>query len=55
MLDEPSTGEYYGGAVAAPVFSNVMGATLRMLGVPTDASLNNVILPAEGSEIREET
>jgi len=55
MLDEPSTGQYYGGAVAAPVFSNVTGAALRMLGVPTDAPLNNVILPPEGSEIREET
>jgi cell division protein FtsI (penicillin-binding protein 3) len=55
MLDEPSAGQYYGGAVAAPVFSSVMGASLRMLGVPTDASLNNVILPPPGSEIREET
>ena len=55
MLDEPSTGKYYGGTVAAPVFSNVTGSALRMLGVPTDAPLNNVILPPEGSEIREET
>ncbi len=55
MLDEPSAGQYYGGAVAAPVFSSVTGSALRMLGVPTDASLNNVILPPEGSEIREET
>jgi cell division protein FtsI (penicillin-binding protein 3) len=55
MIDEPSAGEYYGGAVAAPVFSNVMGAALRTLSVPTDAPVNNVILPPEGSEIREET
>lgn len=55
MIDEPSAGQYYGGAVAAPVFSNVMGAALRTLGVPTDAPVNNVILPPEGSEIREET
>ncbi len=55
MLDEPSAGQHYGGAVAAPVFSSVTGSALRMLGVPTDASLNNVILPPEGSEIREET
>ena len=55
MLDEPSAGQYYGGAVAAPVFSNVTGSALRMLGVPTDAPLNNVILPPEGGEIREET
>jgi cell division protein FtsI (penicillin-binding protein 3) len=55
MLDEPSAGQYYGGAVAAPVFSSVTGSALRMLGVPTDAPINNVILPPEGSEIREET
>ncbi len=34
MIDEPNAGQYYGGAVAAPVFSSVMGAALRMLGVP---------------------
>jgi len=55
MLDEPSAGQYYGGVVAAPVFSSVTGSALRTLGVPTDAPLNNVILPPEGSEIREET
>ena len=32
-----------------------IGAALRMLGVPTDAPVNNVILPPDGSEIREET
>jgi cell division protein FtsI (penicillin-binding protein 3) len=55
MLDEPSAGQYYGGVVAAPVFSAVVGSALRTLNVPTDAPLNNVILPPEGSEIREET
>ncbi|MEP7206993.1 MAG: penicillin-binding protein 2 [Casimicrobiaceae bacterium] len=55
MLDEPSAGEHYGGAVAAPVFSAVTGAALRMLGVPPDAPLGNVILPPEGTEVREET
>ena len=55
MIDEPSAGQHYGGAVAAPVFSNVMGRALRTLGVPTDAPVNNVILPPDGVEIREET
>ena len=55
MLDEPSAGDYYGGAVAAPVFSNVMGAALRMLGVPTDAPVDNVVLPPPGTVIDEET
>jgi cell division protein FtsI (penicillin-binding protein 3) len=55
MIDEPSTGVYYGGDVAAPVFSGVMGSALRMLGTPPDAPLDNVILPADGSAVREET
>ena len=37
MLDEPSAGKYFGGAVAAPVFSQVMVGALRILNVPHDA------------------
>jgi cell division protein FtsI (penicillin-binding protein 3) len=55
MIDEPSAGQYYGGAVAAPVFSSVTGAALRLLGVPSDAPSNNAILPADAVEIGEET
>jgi cell division protein FtsI (penicillin-binding protein 3) len=33
MVDEPSNGKYYGGAVAAPVFSRVVAQTLRAQGV----------------------
>jgi cell division protein FtsI (penicillin-binding protein 3) len=36
MVDEPSNGKYYGGAVAAPVFSQVVQQSLRVLGVPPD-------------------
>jgi cell division protein FtsI (penicillin-binding protein 3) len=39
MVDEPSAGKYYGGEVAAPVFSSVMGSALRALGVPPDDTL----------------
>jgi cell division protein FtsI (penicillin-binding protein 3) len=45
MLNEPAGKEYYGGQVAAPAFSNVMGAALRQLNVPNDAPLNNVLQP----------
>jgi cell division protein FtsI (penicillin-binding protein 3) len=55
MIDEPSAGQYYGGAVAAPVFSSVTGASLRLLGVPSDAPANNVILPPDDAQVREET
>jgi len=36
MIDEPSNGKYYGGQVAAPVFSRVLSGALRMLAVPPD-------------------
>jgi cell division protein FtsI (penicillin-binding protein 3) len=45
MIDEPNNGEYYGGMVAAPVFSKVTGAALHALNVPNDAPLDNVIVP----------
>ncbi|MDO8262598.1 MAG: penicillin-binding protein 2 [Gallionella sp.] len=43
MIDEPGNGQYYGGLVAAPVFSKVTGAALHALNVPNDAPLDNVI------------
>lgn len=36
MVDEPSRGVYYGGAVAAPVFKEVMQQALRLRNVPPD-------------------
>ncbi len=44
MVDEPSNGVYYGGAVAAPVFSQVVGQTLRLLNVPPDADVKSTIM-----------
>lgn len=35
-IDEPDSGEYYGGTVAAPVFSRVMEGALRLLDVAPD-------------------
>lgn len=45
MIDEPNNGQYYGGLVAAPVFSKVTSAALHALNVPNDAPLDNVITP----------
>jgi cell division protein FtsI (penicillin-binding protein 3) len=36
VIDEPSTGKYHGGDVAAPVFSAILGGALRLMGVPPD-------------------
>jgi len=47
MLDEPQGARYYGGDVGAPIFSSVMGATLRMMSVPPDAPQTlNVLAPS---------
>lgn len=53
MIDDPSSGEYYGGTVAAPVFSAVMADALRMLAIPQDAPNNNVVITADGEEVKE--
>jgi cell division protein FtsI (penicillin-binding protein 3) len=55
MIDEPSAGQYYGGAVAAPVFAQVMQGALRLLGVPNDAPLVPVEQPGAGDDAREST
>jgi cell division protein FtsI (penicillin-binding protein 3) len=39
MLDEPSAGKYFGGDVAAPVFSETVQQTLRILGVQPDMAV----------------
>lgn len=36
VINEPRSEEYYGGRVAAPVFSSVMTGALRLLGIPPD-------------------
>ena len=44
MVDEPSNGAYYGGAVAGPVFSETVQQTLRILGVQPDMSVKPQIV-----------
>ena len=50
MIDEPSAGEYYGGAVAAPVFSRVMEGALRLLNIAPDQEAIVPILAAQQDE-----
>ena len=47
MIDEPSAGRHYGGDVAAPVFAQIAGDSLRALRVAPDAPLANLVIPAE--------
>jgi cell division protein FtsI (penicillin-binding protein 3) len=39
MIDEPRGHDYYGGLVAAPVFSRVMSEALRLLNIPPDGEI----------------
>ena len=47
MVDEPSAGKYFGGEVAAPVFSQVVQQTLRMMGVQPDLDVKLQIVSHE--------
>ncbi len=55
MVDQPSKGKYFGGDVAAPVFSQVVQQTLRVLNVPPDmdvkAQINAKPVAAEQESI----
>ncbi len=44
MIDEPSNGRYYGGDVAAPVFSATVQQTLRLLGVQPDVAVKPQVM-----------
>ena len=46
LINDPKAGEYYGGAVSAPVFSSIMGYALRANAIPQDAE------PAEKQQQR---
>ena len=44
MIDEPSDGHYYGGEVAAPVFSETVQQALRLMGVTPDMAVKPQIV-----------
>jgi cell division protein FtsI (penicillin-binding protein 3) len=50
MIDEPGEGAHYGGDVAGPVFSQVMGGALRTLGVTPDAPVVHAAIDNTASE-----
>ena len=53
VIDEPSRGRYYGGDVAAPVFSEVVQQTLRMMGVQPDLDVKPQIVSRDVRAERE--
>jgi len=51
VVNEPTSGKYYGGTVAAPVFASVMTGALRLLDVaPDDISEDRLLVAAGSSE-----
>lgn len=61
MIDEPKGG-YYGGAIAGPVFSNVVSGSLRVMGVEPDPQVMSRLLQARKNnrdkvveDVKEET
>lgn len=56
MIDQPSAGQYYGGLVAAPVFSKVMAGALRILDIaPDQEDSMPVLLTTAGVKINAST
>ena len=50
MLDEPSAGKYFGGEVAAPVFSETVQQTLRTMNVQPDQAVKPSIVASTVEE-----
>jgi cell division protein FtsI (penicillin-binding protein 3) len=53
MVDEPSKGVFYGGEVAAPVFSQVVQQTLRMMNVSPDIEVKPQVIVKPGPSEQE--
>lgn len=43
-VDEPTAGSHFGGAVSGPVFSGIVGDTLRTLNVPPDMPIKQLVV-----------
>ena len=55
VIDEPSVGGYFGGIVAAPVFSEVTGTALRLMQVTPDQMKTNGSLAEAPAVLRGES
>lgn len=56
MVDEPDNGTFYGGEVAAPVFSQVVQQTLRVMGVTPDLAIQpQIIARAQAAKAEQES
>lgn len=53
MIDEPRAGKYFGGDVAAPVFSQIVQQTLRSMGVAPDLDVKTQIVAHDLPSVQE--
>ena len=53
MVDEPNNGKYFGGLVAAPVFSEVVQQTLRSLDIAPDLDVRPQIVTRQMPAVEE--
>ncbi|QAZ41471.1 cell division protein [Methylibium sp. Pch-M] len=53
MVDEPNAGKYFGGEVAAPVFSEVVQKTLQAMGVSPDLDVKPQIVARHEDAVEE--
>ncbi len=52
LIDEPQAGDYYGGLVAAPVFSRIMMAAMRLRNIAPDNMPQSTIVASLGRGIQ---
>ncbi|MEY3997183.1 MAG: hypothetical protein RL344_1526 [Pseudomonadota bacterium] len=55
MIDAPKGEHYYGGQVAAPVFSNMVSAAMRMMNVTPDKPNHPVMVAPDQSNVLKES
>lgn len=55
MIDEPSSGKYYGGEVAAPVFARLMQGVLQLMGEVPDDPQPVILSPENAAENKKAT
>ncbi|WP_322016057.1 penicillin-binding protein 2 [Paraburkholderia sp. J12] len=49
-IDEPTAGSHFGGAVSGPVFSGIVGDTLRSLNVPPDMPVKQLVVSDDNAQ-----
>jgi cell division protein FtsI (penicillin-binding protein 3) len=49
-VDEPTVGGHFGGQVSGPVFSSIVGDTLRTLNVPPDMPVKQLVVSGDSPE-----